>query len=264
MAFQNSGDIRYFTFDLFQGYPIIHGLYTRHGGVSPAPFASLNHGGTVGDARPNVVENRRRVFAAMNRPVESIYDVWQVHGTRVICTNSPRPLDAEHVKADAILTNVPEVTLFMRFADCVPVMLYDPVHQVVGIAHAGWRGTVDQIAAVTVERMCEVYGTRPADVLAGIGPSICVDHYEVGPEVIAAARESFGSEAERVIVRRNGATHLDLWEANRLVLERSGVRQIEIAELCTACHLEDWYSHRGENGKTGRFGALICLNQTEK
>ncbi|RPJ42602.1 MAG: laccase domain-containing protein, partial [Chloroflexi bacterium] len=180
MHFHESGPLRYYTFESFNRYGLIHGLFTRHGGVSPAPWAALNLGGTVGDPRENVIENRRRIFTAAGRPVESIFDSWQVHGRDVICAEQPRPLDAPHQKADAILTGSPAVTLFMRFADCVPVMLYDPRHHIIGLVHAGWRGTVDWAATAAVERMAAQYGSRPAELIAGIGPSICVDHYEIG------------------------------------------------------------------------------------
>ena len=103
------------------------------------------------------------------------------------------------------------------------------------------------------------YGSRPPDIMAAIGPSIGADHYEVGPDVVSQVEQSFGMDAKRLIEVRAGKTYLDLWAANRLQLEKSGVEQIEIAGLCTACHLEDWFSHRAEKGKTGRFGALIAL-----
>jgi copper oxidase (laccase) domain-containing protein len=150
MPFHQAGVLRYFTFDLFDQHGLIHGLFTRHGGVSPAPWDSLNLGGTVGDERANVIENRRRLFEALDRPVESIFDSWQVHGREVICVDRPRPLDAPHPKADAILTDRPEITLFMRFADCVPILLYDPVRRVAGMVHAGWQGTVSFAAAAAV------------------------------------------------------------------------------------------------------------------
>ncbi len=265
MHLHESGALRYYTFDLFDRYGLVHGLFTRHGGVSPAPWASLNLGGTVGDSRDNVIENRRRIFAAVGRPVETIFDSWQVHGREVICADRPRPLDQAHQKADAILTGSRDITLFMRFADCVPILLFDPVRQVVGIVHAGWQGTIVRAAAAAVERMVGCYGSRPADILAGIGPSICVDHYEIGrsTEVVAAVRESFGRDADAVLRQTNGSTHLDLWKANQIVLEAAGVRQVEQSGLCTYCKNQDWYSHRAEHGKTGRYGALLSLRTND-
>jgi YfiH family protein len=259
LPFDTIAGLKRYTFPLLDEQPVVHGIFTRRGGVSPAPFASLNLGGYLGDPRANQIENRRRIFAACDRPVETIYDPWQVHGTHVLCVERPRPLEAEHVKGDVILTDRPEVTLFMRFADCVPVLLYDPARKVVGLVHAGWRGTVERVAAVAVGKMTEVYGSRPQDVLACVGPSICVDHFEVGPEVVAAVQAGFGERSAELLARRNGSVHLDLWAANRLALEECGVEAVQVSGLCTAGSTGDWYSHRAENGQTGRFGALIAI-----
>jgi polyphenol oxidase len=259
MPFYQPDQLRHYRFDILEVPGILHGVYTRHGGISPEPWSSLNHGGTVGDERPNVVENRKRVFDEADRPVESVFDVWQVHGVDVICSDIPRPLNSLHQKADAILTDRPEITLFMRFADCVPILFHDPVKRVVGIAHAGWQGTVKKIVKITVETMHSRYGSHPADILAGIGPSISVDRYEVGPDVVEQVIHAFGDDASALLKRYNGSVHLDLWEANRLLLEQSGVRKIQVAGICTASNTADWYSHRAEKGKTGRFGAILAL-----
>jgi YfiH family protein len=259
MPFEQTCQIRYFTFDLFQTAPIVHGVFTRHGGVSPEPWASLNLGGTVGDERSCVIENRRRVFAAVNLPVESIHDVWQVHSDRVVTARVPRPLDQEHEKADAIITDKRDVTLLMRFADCVPILLYDPVRHVTGIVHAGWKGTVMKIAMVTVAEMQRVFGCNPADVLAGIGPSIGPKEYEIGTDVVEQVRCAFPDSADTLLWKVNAHFHFDLWEANKLALTEAGVGHVEIARISTAVNTKDWYSHRAEKGRTGRFGALIAL-----
>lgn len=259
MTFHQSAGLCYYTFESFDRYGLVHGLFTRHGGVSPTPWHSLNLGGTTGDSRENVIENRKRIFDVMGRQVETIYDAWQVHGTHAICTDRPRPLDGAHEKADSIITSSRDVTLFMRFADCVPVFLFDPVKAVIGIVHAGWRGTVDRAPAAAVERMAQQYGSRPGDILAGIGPSICVDHFEVGREVVEAVCRTFGPKASSLLKIRGGSNYFDLWKANQLTLEECGVRKIEQSCICTFCHNEDWYSHRAEKGKTGRYGALLAL-----
>lgn len=271
MPFQQSGTIRYYTFSIFDEadktlsntHRFTHGVITRRGGVSQAPWASLNLGGTVGDDPQAVLDNRLRTFQALDRPFDSLFDVWQVHSREVVCAEAPRPLNQAHLRADAILTDCPGVTLFMRFADCVPILLYDPVRRVVGLVHAGWQGTVQRIAESAVQQMCERYGTRAKDILAGIGPSIGAHHYQVGPEVVLSVRQAFGDVPGLLYPglgqNPDGKMQLDLWEANRLCLEQAGVHQIEVSGICTACHLDDWYSHRGEKGRTGRFGALIGL-----
>ena len=260
MPFTHNNGIRYYSFDLFPR-EVTHAVFTRQGGVSPEPWASLNVGGTVGDDAPRVRENRYRSFAALGRRINSLYDVWQVHSAEAVIADAPRDPSLPLIQADTIFTDKPDVTLYMRFADCVPILFYDSKKGVVGLAHAGWLGTVRGMTTAAVKKMCEHYSSKPENIYAAIGPSIGVDHYEVGPDVIAKVQESFNSDSERLIETRNGKTYLDLWSANFIQLQKSGVERIEMAGLCTACHLDDWFSHRAEKGKTGRFGALIALQK---
>jgi len=260
MPFADVDGLRYYRFDLLEGAGVRDALFTRRGGVSPAPWASLNVGGLNGDPRDNVIENRRRMFAAFGRPVESLFDVWQVHSADAVASSRPRPLDAAHGKADIILTDRPEVTLFMRFGDCVPLLLVDPRRKAICLAHAGWQGTVKKVARAAVEAMVGNYGCSPEDLLVGIGPSVGVHHYQVGQNVVDAVESAFGGDAKKLLPEYNHHTHFDLWEANRLTLEQCGVRSVEISGVCTVCHVHDWFSHRAEHGQTGRFGALLALD----
>ncbi len=250
----------YYQFKSLLQQDLIHGVFTRHGGVSPDPWHSLNLGGTVGDAPDKVAENHQRLFSALDRPASSVFDVWQVHSANVVVADGPRN-DRPHTKGDIILTDDPGVTLLMRFADCVPILLYDPHRRAIGIAHAGWLGTVRRAAEFAVQAMVETFQSNPADIMAGLGPSIGPDHYTVGAEVVEQIEASFGRDASRHLERRNGKTYLDLWSANRALLQEQGVIQIEVAQICTACHINDWYSHRSEGGKTGRFGAAIAVSE---
>ena len=252
---QHNG-LSYYRFESLQ---IKHAIFTRHGGVSPEPWGTLNIGGTVGDDLARVRHNRILSFEAMGCRPDSIFDVWQVHSADAVCARAPRPVDDSYRQADIILTDRPEVTLFMRFADCVPIVVHDPRKGIVGVAHAGWMGTLRDVATSTVEAMKKNYGSNPADIVAGIGPSIGPDHYEIGADVILQVMQKFGDDSELVLKSHNGKIHFNLWETNRLLLERAGVRQIEIAGICTACNTRDWYSHRAEKGRTGRFGALVSL-----
>lgn len=264
MPFKIQSGIRFFQLSLFDRPEITHGLFTRQGGFSPKPWASLNMGGLVGDDRQRVEMNRFRAFQAVGRDPRSMYDVWQVHSADVVCVDTPRSVDVPHLKADAVLTDNPDVTLFMRFADCVPIVLYDPEKKVVGLVHSGWQGTVKKVALAAILAMAQNYGSSPKNILAGIGPSICPDHYTVGPEVVNQVREVFGRYGDRLLIAQNGAVKFDLREANRHLLIDAGLNEIEISGLCTASSLDDWYSHRGEKGKTGRFGALISLNRVAR
>lgn len=261
MDFQTVAGVRYLTFDIFPR-EVVHAIFTRHGGLSPEPWHSLNVGGTVGDERARVRENRLRSFHALGRDTHSLFDVWQVHSADAVIANHPHPRITEppEFKADIIVTDNPQVTLFMRFADCTPILLYDPRRAAVGIVHAGWLGTVKRAAGEAVRAMRAAYGSRPADLLAAIGPSIGPDHYEVGLDVEEHVRYAFGKAAASLLHRNHGPkAHFDLWAANKLALNQAGVEQVEVAGLCTVCHRDDWFSHRAEKGKTGRFGALIAL-----
>jgi YfiH family protein len=260
MPFLSQNGIKYYQFNSFPSFEVQHGIFTRLGGISPNPWNSLNVGGTVGDDAERVFENRKRLFHVLNYDLESVYDVWQIHSADVVCTDRPRRADEDHIQADGILTTSREVTLFMRFADCVPIMLYDPKKKVIGIVHAGWQGTVKKVAAAAVKKMESYYGSNSKDILAGIGPSICADCYEVKSDVITEVQSKLGEIASEVIIQKSGGkTHFDMWRANKLILQNLGVEKIEVAGICTACNHAEWFSHRADHGKTGRFGAVIRL-----
>jgi YfiH family protein len=258
MPFIEKDGLRYYQFEIFPP-SLCQAVFTRQGGVSPSPWDTLNVGGTVGDDAARVRENRRRSFSAVGRQLESMFDVWQIHSADVVLAQAPRRVEEGYRKADVIVTDRPEVTLYMRFADCVPVLLYDPVRAVIGMVHAGWLGTVRGASLAVVEAMITNFGSKPSDILTGIGPSIGPDHYEVGSDVLRQVRHAFGADAAALLQSREGRTYLDLWAANCLQLQRKGVEHIEVSRLCSACHTGDWFSHRAEKGRTGRFGALLAL-----
>jgi polyphenol oxidase len=258
--FHSVGQLAYLTFNPLEELGVLHGVFSRLGGVSPAPWSSLNMGATVGDTLENVRENRRRALVALGRDPVSSHDTWLVHGTSVVFAEAPRPVDETPQKADILLTDRPEVTLFMRFADCTPILLYDPVRKVAGLAHAGWMGTVKLVARAAVEAMTARYGSHPADILAVIGPAICARHYPVGVEVAEQVRQAFPERAAELLTEDGGQVHFDLWRANQVALEAAGVRQVFQSDVCTACDTGHWFSHRAEAGQTGRFGALIAVH----
>jgi YfiH family protein len=261
MTIVNSGGIKYFQFPRLATEPLTHAIFTRHGGVSKGQYAELNVGATVGDERANVEENLQRAFAVVGKPRNSLFDSWLVHSTNALVAHAPRPPEWERPpQADIVLTNKPEVTLFMRFADCVPIVLYDPAHRAIALAHAGWRGTLLGLATSAVEAMKSNYDSNPEELVAGIGPSISMDKYEVGSEVADKVQEIFGPRSQLLLQKENEKFNFDLVGANRTMLEHAGVRIIELANICTATNSDDWFSHRASRGKTGRFGALIALN----
>jgi YfiH family protein len=249
----------YYQFQMWQN--VRHGVFTRKGGVSQTPFASLNLGGNVGDDPEAVRCNHERMYGVLGVDRMRVCSLWQVHSADVVIADAPVPGRRWLAQADAMIADRADIVLSMRFADCTPILFRDPVRGVLGMAHAGWRGTVQGMAAATVRAMSETYGSKPADIQAGIGPAIGPRRYQVGEEVVTAVQGYFGTIDG--LIRRDpadGTAYLDLWAANRLDLERAGVGQVEVAEICTYEHVDEFFSHRAEKGRTGRFGAVLTLS----
>jgi YfiH family protein len=256
------GSLVYYCFhSLSSGDGLVHGMFTRLGGYSRPPWDSLNTGHTVGDEPAAVDANHRAICEALGLPERQLVSPHQVHGTRVVAVG-PADRGCLIERADALITAAPGVTLMLRFADCVPVWMHDPMRHAVGLAHAGWRGMVAGVVPETVRAMADTFGSQARDLRAGIGPSIGPCCYEVGPDVAEAVEEAFAWELETLLEPCGaGKWHLDLWSAIRQQLAGVGVEQIETAGICTACHTEEWFSHRAEAGKTGRMGAVIALQE---
>jgi len=165
--------------------------------------------------------------------------------------------------ADGLATDAPGLPLSLVFADCVPIVLYDQGHHALGVCHAGWRGTVEGAAAAALGTMVRAFGTRPREVVAGIGPSIGPGSYEVGDEVVAAAeRSSHGAHRHVFYPNGSGRPHFDLWAANAGQLMEAGIAagRIEVSGVDTACNLQDFFSHRAERGRCGLFGMIAWLH----
>ena len=259
MKQQHNHTLVYYQFDgLSQYSAVYHGVFTRLGGVSRAHFESLNLSRSVGDDPEAVRENNRRMLSIFDVTPDRSVTAWLVHGKTVAVVDRN---DASGYRAgtDAIITNDRSIALTMRFADCAPIIFYDPVHQAVGIAHAGWRGVAVNIARETVMAMQAAFKSDPYELWVGIGPCISVDRYRVGLEVIDAVSAACPPAAPIVQRQPDGSTHLDLNAAIEAQLRASGVNQIEVSNLCTATNTHEWFSHRAENGKTGRFGVVLGL-----
>jgi hypothetical protein len=236
---------------------LTHAVLTRIGGVSQPPYATLNLGHTVGDDLAAVHENHRRALGALGLEPAGVVSPCQVHGARVGVVGRAH-LGTVQPATDALITAVPAVPLLMRFADCTPVLLFDPLQRVVGMAHAGWRGVAAGTVAATVRTMIDRLGCAPAHLWAGIGPTIRPCCYAVGPQVVAAVEAACPPDAE-VVRRVDGRTYLDLPAAVQAQLHAAGVEQVEDAGLCTACRVDEFFSHRAEHGRTGRFGVVMGL-----
>lgn len=237
---------------------LLHAVTTRHGGVSPPPWATLNLGGSVKDDPQAVSLNHERLCAALGIQCTSLVTAHLTHSATVaVATAAHR--ESMFPATDGLVTATPGVYLIMRYADCVPVLLFDPIRRAVGLVHAGWRGTLALVTQRTAQAMIDTFGCQAADIRAAIGPSIGPCCYEVGDEVATQTRAVFDGAAAVLLPRGPRRVHLDLWAANRVQLEAIGVTQVETAALCTACHVNDYFSHRAEAGRTGRFAAVIGL-----
>ncbi len=259
MQRQERDHLVYYQFAELNGRDgVRHGIFTRLGGVSAAPWATLNLGHTVGDDLVAVETNHERVCQALGVRRAEIVTSRQVHGNRVAVVGQAER--GQVVPAtDGLITNKPGTVLLQRFADCVPIILYDPVQHAAGLAHAGWRGTIAQVARRTVEAMGAHFGSDPADLCAGVGPGIGPCCYQVGPDVTQQVQRTFENTNGLLARRPDGSWHLDLWAANANQLAGAGVEHVEVAEICTACRVDEWFSHRAERGRTGRFGVVVIL-----
>lgn len=254
---------------------ITAGFTTRLGGVSNGHWSSLNMGLHVGDRNEDVVRNRQLLSEAIGWPFEAFTCAEQVHSANVhIVTvdDIGRGRDSRQTAlqdTDALVTNIRGVLLASFYADCVPLYFYDPVHEVVGLAHAGWKGTASEIACRTVEAMQQTFGSDPSQLQGAIGPAIGSCCYEVDGPVIGrmeALCSSFANApAVDSMIRRgqDGKAMLDLKEINRQIMIKAGIlpTHIEISTWCTSCKTDLLFSHRAEKGATGRMASWIGMEK---
>jgi len=264
---KSKGSLDVMQFKAFGEYDfVLHGFSTRKGGVSIAPYESLNMGFKTGDQRQSVLENLVRFTKALEIDGKQVVFSEQVHeGTVRVVTGEDAgkgvTIPWECGGVDALITNQVGIPLMTYYADCVPLFFLDPQRRVVGLAHAGWPGTALKIGKKTVEQMMEVYGCHPGEIKVGIGPSIGPCCFEVSSDVIQKFNENFTQLERFVISRGQGKYLVDLWEANIIALEDIGVsrRNIEKSELCTCCREDLFFSYRRDQ-ETGRMAAMIQLN----
>jgi YfiH family protein len=243
-----------------------HGVTTRRGGVSEAPYAELNLGLHVSDDLGRVVENRRRVCRALGVEFERCTFAQQVHGTAIRLVEASdagagrASFDEGLAGADGLVVRQPGITVAVLVADCLPLVLYDAERHVGAVVHAGWRGTAAGIAACAVKLLVDACESEPSALLAGLGPAIGRCCYEVGPEVVEGLARGFHYQAP-VAEERGGRWYADMGEANRQQLVAAGVRSanIELSGVCSACDSDEFYSERKLGRPTGRFGVFLSL-----
>jgi YfiH family protein len=259
MIYQEANGIPYYSFEALAGHEgIVNAVFTRRGGVSRPPFSELNVGHLVGDEVAAVESNHRMIFETLGLSSKEVVTAHQVHGNRVARVGRE---DGGKVMpaTDGLVTGIPGLSLMLRFADCLPIFLYDRERGVVGLGHAGWRGTAAKLAERLALTMVEGLGSDPTRIIAGLGPAIGPCCYQVGTEAAELLKASLDNWEEAVRLTQGNALYFDLWEANRLQLVGVGIRDIETSQICTACHSAEFFSHRAEMGRTGRFAALIGI-----
>jgi len=245
---------------------LVHGVTARHGGVSEGPYASLNLGLHVGDDPARVIANRCRLCEAMGLDFARFTLGAQVHGADLAEVGEAEagagredPSSAIP-EVDGLVVRVPGVSVAVLSADCVPLLFYDPRLCVAAAVHAGWRGTAAGMASNAVRSLATRCGSRPADLLVGIGPAIGGCCYQVSERMAGLIGDGF-PYATPVVRETADGWYADLTSANRQQLLASGVpaAQIESADLCTSCHAEEFFSERRLGRPTGRLGAVVCL-----
>ena len=283
---QNNQAVEYLSFPALEEIPWIkHVFSTRFGGVSKEEFSTMNFSFVRGDDSNAVLENYRRIGEVFGGDCESFVTTDQTHTTNIRVVGiedagkgviTPR----DYTDIDGLITKESGLILSCFFADCVPLYFVDVKKKVIGLAHSGWRGTVEGMGACMIKRMNEEFGCEPADIIAGIGPSICQDCYEISEEVASRFREGFWQEkamqtyctelydsgkyprsAYLLPGKIEGKWQLDLWLANYAVLRSAGIpmENISITDVCTCCNAPYLFSHRATGGKRGNLGAFLMI-----
>lgn len=283
---QRGKKLPYLAFPALEGTGFVkHAFTTRAGGVSEGVCATLNLSFSRGDSEEAVRENFRRLAEELGTEENCFVFTDQTHTTNVrVVTEADagkgltRPKDYHDV--DGLVTDVPGIVLSVFTADCVPVFLADPVRRAIGLVHSGWRGTAGRIAEKAIRLMSGHYGTDPADLICAVAPSICQECYEISRDVAEVFGKAFSGHETEILttplqtdIKNDPVTkylasghsedkfHLDLWQANRIVLEEAGVlpSHITVTDICTCCNPGLLFSHRASHGKRGNLGAFLMI-----
>lgn len=264
MKLHEKNGIPYLKFELFpDNKRVQHAVFTRQGGVSPPPFDSLNLSVSVDDDQSNVFANRASAYGTHGRSNDTLVHAHLKHS--VMVAEVTRKNYGQYVgPADGLITRERGCGLTMNYADCSPILLYDPKRRAIGLGHAGWKGAVLDFPRCLVFAMRSRYGSKPESLLAAVGPSIGPCCYQVSQNVISAVQSNF-DDPEQLLLPDDAddsdesRRRFDLPQANRQRLVEVGVRKIEMSEYCTSCQSDLFFSHRRDHGHTGRFGVLLLL-----
>ena len=270
MKQNKTGDIEYLTFPLLEQTGMVRHLFTtRAGGISKGIYSTMNLSYTRGDEKEAVDENFRRIAGVLGCEVGDMVCSDQTHtvNLRVVTRQDGGKgilVPRDYKDIDGLMTEEPGLVLATFYADCVPLYFVDTKRRAVALAHSGWRGTVARMGRCVVDKMRQVYGTDPENIVAAVGPSICQACYEVSGDVAEAFEAEFrkpGQKDQILTYKGGGKYQLDLWRANDIILQEAGIPagQIQVTDVCT-CHNSTYlFSHRASQGKRGNLGAFLGL-----
>lgn len=265
----SSNHVPVIRFDCYEDIPwLAHGFSTRGGGVSTGTFESMNLSFSRGDDPQAAMENFRRFGEAIGISPEQMVFSKQTHTTNVLRVTKDYCgkgilTERDYTDIDGLITNEPQTALVIFGADCVPLFFVDTKNKAIGASHSGWRGTVRRMGAVTVQAMADAFGSMPEDLIAVIGPSVCPKCYEVSKDVADAFMAEFSeSQCDQIFIDKgNGKYMLDLWGANRIILEEAGLNpeNIHISGQCTHCHPDLLWSHRSLGNARGSLAGFMMI-----
>ena len=270
MKQNKTGQVEYLTFPLIEQTGLVRHLFTtRLGGVSKDIYGTMNLSYTRGDDKDAVDENFRRITRVLKCELGDIVCSDQTHtvNLRVAARKDGGKgivIPRDYTDIDGLLTDEPGLVLATFYADCVPLYFVDVKKRAIALAHSGWRGTVARMGRCVTDKMKEVYGTDPADIVAAVGPSICQECYEVSEDVADAFAQEFRrqGQADEILQSKGGGKYqLDLWRAHEIVLKEAGIpaERIQVTDICTCHNSEYLFSHRASKGRRGNLGAFMGL-----
>ena len=242
-----------------------HAFTTRFGGASDGIYKSMNLGLSVGDDRQTVFENYSRLCEAIEITTDELVFSRQVHGAdvSVVTRSDTGSLRNQTTRqADGLITNESNVALMVFAADCVPILLHDPIKAAIGAIHAGWRGTAANIVGIAIKKMETTFGSLPGNIQAAIGPCISNCCFETDYDVVSALILTLGENADKCYYSDSGKYMVDLKKANTLLIKHAGVNNISVSDECTSCNSDKYWSHRKTKGRRGSQAAVI-VNRKE-
>lgn len=270
MKQNRTGNVEYLTFPLIEQTGLVRHLFTtRLGGVSRDIYSTMNLSYTRGDDKDAVDENFKRIAGILQCELSDIVCSDQTHTVNLKVAEKKDGgkgilVPRDYTDIDGLLTDEPGLVLATFYADCVPLYFVDVKKRAIALAHSGWRGTVARMGRCVTDKMRELYGTNPADIVAAVGPSICQECYEVSEDVADAFAHEFRrqGQADEILQRKGGGKYqLDLWRANEIVLQEAGIlpEKIQVTDICTCHNSEYLFSHRASKGRRGNLGAFMGL-----